>query len=79
MGPRLFLRLQRFYTIFDVIAALIYGLSIAILTFDDFYPMSLDTIYIAEGLLVSSIVSDVTSITITTILLFGFEGYENIN
>ena len=47
------------------------------LTFNEFYPTTSKQLLFAGSLLVISILSGVTSVIVSTILLFGFEGYEN--
>ena len=47
------------------------------LTFNEFHPGTSEQLLFAGSLLVISIVSGVTSVIVNTILLFGFEGYEN--
>jgi hypothetical protein len=61
-----------------MISAFISGLSVAILTFNEFHPAFSKRLRVAESLLVISISASVTSIVVTTILLFGFEGYERV-
>ena len=71
-----FFRLQRFYKTFNVVSALVSGLSLAVLTFDEFHPTTSGQIQAAEGFLVSSAVTSVISIMLATMLLFRFEGHE---
>ncbi len=73
-----FPRLLRFYKTFNLISALISGLSLAILSFNEFHPATSEHLRFAESLLVISISTSVTSIMLTSILLFGFEGYESV-
>ena len=47
------------------------------LTFNEFHPATSEQLLAAGSLLVISILSSVTSVTISTILLFGFEGHES--
>ena len=47
------------------------------LTFNEFHPATSEQLLFAGSLLVISILSSVTSVTISTILLFGFEGHES--
>jgi hypothetical protein len=61
-----------------MISALISGLSLAMLTFNEFHPAASEQLRVAESLLVISISASVTSIMVTSILLFGFEGYESV-
>ena len=71
-----FFRLQRLYKIFNVVSALVSGLSLAVLTFDEFHPTTSGQIQAAEGFLVSSALTSVISIMLATMLLFRFEGHE---
>ena len=71
-----FFRLQRFYKTFNVVSALVSGLSLAVLTFDEFHPTTSGQIQAAEGFLVSSALTSVISIMLATMLLFRFEGHE---
>jgi hypothetical protein len=70
-----FQRIQRFYSTFVVLAALVSGLAIAALTFPEFHPgtgLSL----VGEGFLCSSAITGVVSAILATMLLFSFEGLE---
>ena len=71
-----FFRLQRFYKTFNVVSALVSGLSLAVLTFDEFHPTTSGQLQAAEGFLVSSAVTSVISIMLATMLLFRFEGHD---
>ena len=71
-----FFRLLRFYKTFNVVSALVSGLSLAVLTFDEFHPTTSGQSRAAEGFLVSSAVTSVISIMLATMLLFRFEGHE---
>ena len=71
-----FFRLRRFYKTFNVVSALVSGLSLAVLTFDEFHPTTSGQIQAAEGFLVSSALTSVISIMLATMLLFRFEGHE---
>lgn len=73
-----FSRLLRFYKTFNMISALISSLSLAILTFGEFRPATTQHLRVAEGLLAGSISTSIVSIMVAIILLFGFEGYENV-
>lgn len=53
------------------------GLSLAVLTFDEFHPTQSALIRAAEGLLCSSASSSVISVMVSTMLLFKFEGRES--
>ena len=70
--------LLRFYKTFNIISALFSGLSIAMLTFNEFHPATSKQLNVAECLLVISVCTGVTSIMVTNILLFGFKGYSNV-
>lgn len=72
-----FQRLQRFYKTLNVVSALLAGLSLAVLTFDEFHPTQSGLIRAAEGLLCSSALSSVVSVMVSTMLLFKFEGRES--
>ncbi|KAF2733680.1 hypothetical protein EJ04DRAFT_468060 [Polyplosphaeria fusca] len=72
-----FQRLQRFYKTLNVVSALVAGLSLAVLTFDEFHPTSSDLIRGAEGLLCSSALTAIISVMMSTMLLFNFEGRES--
>ena len=74
----IFARLLRFYKTFNIISALISGLSIAMLTFNEFHPATSKQLNVAECLLVISVFTGVISIMVTNILLFGFEGYTSV-
>ena len=73
-----FPRLLRFYKTFNMIAALISGLSLTILTFNEFHPTASEQLRVTESLLVISVSTSVTSIMVTSILLFGFKDYESV-
>lgn len=72
-----FQRLCRFYKSLNVLAALVSGLSLAVLTFSEFHPTDSSLIRAAEGLLCSSALTAVISVMISTMLLFRFEGQEH--
>ncbi|KAJ0417409.1 hypothetical protein BJY00DRAFT_206189 [Aspergillus carlsbadensis] len=79
LGFRAFLifqRLHRFYTTFVILAALMSGLALATLTFDEFHPPDSTLIRAAEGFLASSAATAVISAVTATELLFHFEGLE---
>ena len=61
-----------------MISALISGLSLAMLNFNEFHPATSEQLLFAKSLLVISVLTSVTSIMVTSILLFGFEGYESV-
>ena len=71
-----FFRLLRFYKTFNIVSALISGLSLSILTFVEFHPTTSAQLRTAEGLLVSSASTSVISIMLATMLLFRFEDHE---
>jgi ABC-type xylose transport system permease subunit len=71
-----FQRIQRFYSTFVVLAALISGLAVAALTFSEFHPTSSGLIQTSEGFLCSSAITAVISAVVATMLLFQFEGLE---
>jgi hypothetical protein len=70
-----FQRLCRFYKTLNVVAALVAGLSLAILTFNEFHPTDSNLARAAEGLL-SFAMTAVMSVMTSTMLLFRFEGQE---
>ena len=74
----IFARLLRFYKPFNIISALISGLSIAMLTFNEFHPAISKQLNVAECLLVISVFTGVILIMVTNILLFGLEGYTSV-
>lgn len=74
----IFSRLLRFYKTFNIISTLISGLSIATLTFNEFHPATSKQLNVAECLPVISVFTGVTSIMVTNILFFGFEGYTSV-
>ena len=74
----IFRRLLQFYKTFNIISALISVLSIAMLTFNEFHPAASKQLSVAGCLLVISVFTGVTSIIVTTILLFGFEGKNSV-
>ena len=76
-APNIFPRLLRFYTTFNIISAFISSASLIMLTFNEFHPAISKQLLFASSLLVVSILSSVTSVTVSTILLFGFEGYKS--
>ena len=61
-----------------MISALISGLSLVMLTFTEFHPATSEQSILAGNFLAISIVTSVTSVMISTILLFGFEGYKSV-
>ncbi|KAI1759620.1 hypothetical protein GGR53DRAFT_513068 [Hypoxylon sp. FL1150] len=73
-----FNRLQRFYQTFNVIATLLGGLALAVMTFDEFHDAGGDQGLIAgsAGLLTSSAITAVVAVMTATMLLFKFEGHE---
>jgi hypothetical protein len=71
-----FQRLCRFYKTLNVVAALVAGLSLAILTFNEFHPTQSNLARAAEGFLCSSAITAVISVMTSTMLLFRFEGQE---
>lgn len=70
-----FQRIQRFYSTFTVLSALVSGLAVGVLTFPEFHPSSA-RIRVAEGLLCSSAITAVLAAVFATMLLFAFEGVE---
>lgn len=70
-------RLQRIHSTFIVVSALLGGLSLAVLSFDEFHPTETDINHAAEGLLCASALGSVVSVMISTMLLFKFEGHES--
>ncbi|KAL4993243.1 hypothetical protein BDV10DRAFT_29892 [Aspergillus recurvatus] len=71
-----FQRLHRFYTTFVILAALVSGLALAALTFNEFHPAPSALIRTSEGFLCSSAITAVLSAVLATMLLFQFEGQE---
>jgi len=71
-----FQRLQRFYNTFNVLAALISGLSLATLTFNEFHPCKTSMSRSAEAFLCTSAMTAVVAAMLATMLLFRFEGHE---
>ncbi|KAL4968242.1 uncharacterized protein BDV14DRAFT_151796 [Aspergillus stella-maris] len=76
-GFLIFQRLYRFYATFVVLAALVSGLALAALTFNEFYSSSSVLIRTSEGFLCSSAITAVLSAVLGTMLLFQFQGFEN--
>ena len=72
-----FFRLLRFYKTFNIVSALVSGLSIATLTFNEFHPSSTARSHAAEGFLVSSASTGVLAVMLATMLLFRFEGHSS--
>jgi hypothetical protein len=73
-----FQRIQRFYKTFVVLSALISGLAVAALTFDEFHGTSSGLIHASEGFLCSSAITAVVAAVVATMLLFQFEGLESV-
>lgn len=73
-----FQRMQHFYKTFVVLAALISGLAVGALTFDEFHPTGSGLARVAEGFLCSAAVTAVISAVVATMLLFQFEGIRRI-
>ena len=71
-----FKRLQRFYSIFNVLAALISGLSLATMTFDEFHPTIIPAARSAEALLCSSAMTATCCAMLSTMLMFRFESHD---
>jgi hypothetical protein len=79
LGPRAFLvfqRVVRYNNQFTILAALVAGLSLAVLSFGEFHPSTGSFARGAEGLLCSSSITAVVSVTLAIMLLFRFESYE---
>lgn len=70
-----FQRIQRFYSTFVILAALVSGLAVAALTFNEFHS-STGLSLTGEGFLCSSAITGVVSAVLATMLLFSFEGLE---
>lgn len=70
--------MQRFYQTFNIIATLLGGLSLAVLTFDDFNndERNQTLINAAAGLLTSSAITAVVAVMTAVMLLFKFESHE---
>ena len=60
-----------------MISAFISTASSIVLTFHEFHPVTSQQLLFAESLLVISILTGVTSVTVSAILLFGFEGHKS--
>lgn len=75
-GFLVFKRLCRFYATFVVLGALVSGLALAALTFDEFHPTPSALIRTAEGFLCSSAITAVMSAVMATMLLFQFEALD---
>lgn len=73
-----FQRVHRFYKTFVVLSALISGLAVAALTFDEFHGTSSGLIHASEGFLCSSAITAVVAAVVATMLLFQFEGVESV-
>jgi hypothetical protein len=58
------------------VSALVGGLSLAVLTFDEFHPTQSSLARAAEGSLCSSALTAVIAVMVSTMLLFRFEGCE---
>jgi hypothetical protein len=71
-------RIHRFYKTFVVLAALISGLAVAALTFNEFHPTNSGLIRVSEGFLCSASITAVVLAVATTMLLFQFEGVGKI-
>ncbi|KAK8109610.1 hypothetical protein PG999_007747 [Apiospora kogelbergensis] len=73
-----FHRLQRFYQIFNVIATLLGGLALAVLTFDEYHDEQKRSLLVdaSAGLMTSSAITAVVAVMSATMLLFKFEGHE---
>ncbi|MCJ1266983.1 hypothetical protein MMC22_006868 [Lobaria immixta] len=71
-----FFRLQRFFQTFNVVAALIAGLSLAVLSFAEFHPTTSSLTRASEGFLCSSALTSVVAVMLATMLLFRFEGVQ---
>ena len=69
-------RLQRVYSTFVVLAALISALSLAVMTFNEFHPTTSALSLAAEGVLCSSAMTAVIAAVAATMLMFLFEGHE---
>lgn len=72
-----FERMQRFYKTFVVLAALISGLAVGALTFNEFHETGCGLIRASEGFLCSSAITAVVAAVVATMLLFQFEGLES--
>lgn len=79
LGPRatlIFQRVLRFFKTFIILAAVISGLAVAALTFNEFHLADSGLIRAAEGFLCSSAITAVVSAVMAMMLLFQFEGSE---
>lgn len=74
----LFQRIHGFYNTFVVLAALVSGLAVAALTFNEFHPTKSGLSHASEGFLCSSAITAVVSAVVATMLLFQFEDLERI-
>jgi hypothetical protein len=70
--------MQRFYKTFVVLAALISGLAVGALTFNEFHDTGSGLIRASEGFLCSSAITAVVAAVVATMLLFQFEGLESV-
>lgn len=77
-GILVFWMMHRFYKTIVVLAALISGLAVGALQFDEFHQTSSGLIRVSEGFLCSAAVTAVISAVVATMLLFQFEGIQKI-
>lgn len=78
-GPTLvFIRMQSFYNTFTVLAALISGLAVGALTFDEFHPTTSGLVRASEGFLCSAAITAVISAVVATELMFQYEGVHKV-
>lgn len=79
-GQLVFKRIQRFYQTFNIISTLLGGLSLAVMTFQDFqigdHDLPRRLIDVSAGFLTSSVLTAVIAVMLATILLFRFEGHD---
>lgn len=72
-----FQQLQRFHKLFIFFSAVIAGLSLAALTFDEFHPARTSLLQAAEVFLFCALITAIFSVIIITMSLFHFGGHES--
>jgi ABC-type xylose transport system permease subunit len=71
-----FQRVLRFYNTFVVLSALVSGLALATLTFEEFHPTTSGLAQVGEGFLCSSAITALLAAVLATMLMFVFQGVE---